>query len=188
MQGKSQVSQEQSTSLACSTIVHAYIIANQLEKALTFLHRIQTEDAGDVETLCLKVFMEDKGSFLPPEHAPLSLRDKLQFLRAMRERLKIHPTRLAYESLLESCAKEKDVRHAADILQMMISDKLAFNVFTYLIILRIFTCARDSERASALVCKMAETMSEKGLEDKHVKFIILKILKGGNMIDKSVSI
>ncbi|MCO5596058.1 hypothetical protein L7F22_050115 [Adiantum nelumboides] len=148
--------------------------------ALVFLKKVQLEDAGDVETLCLKVFVEDKGDVAVSKHVHLSLKDKLHFLQGMREELRIQPTRLAYESLLQSCAKENDAHHAEAVLRMMRSDKLQLNVFTYLIMLRISVCTGDTERAFDLLSEMKQTMQGYGVLDEHVKMIILRILRKGH--------
>ncbi|KAI5078452.1 hypothetical protein GOP47_0006123 [Adiantum capillus-veneris] len=178
VQGRSRVIQEEMMSVACSHIVHALISHNHLEGALIFLQKVQLEDAGDVETLCSKVFIE--GEIAVPNRVHLSLKDKLQFLEAMREKLRIQPTRLAYESLLQSCAKEKDAYHAEAVLLMMRSDRLQLNMFTYMIILRIIVSTGDKEKVTVLLSEMNQTMQVNGLADKHVKMIIKKILKSGN--------
>lgn len=178
LQTKNRVQQEELISLACSTIVHAFIRKNQLERALEFLQEIQKDNAGDVETLCLKVFTEDK---CDTTSRPLTLMDKLAFLGTMRDQLNVQPTRLAYESLLESCAKDKNVECAAQVLDMMKTDNLKLNVFTYLILLRVVVSSGDLKSLNVFLSKMRRAVENSGLHDAHVKLVVSKILESANV-------
>lgn len=181
LQKRSRVIQEKLSSLVCCSMVHSLIHHNQLEKALDFLQKIQRDNAGDVETLCLKVFTQDtyKPSFIQHEH--MSLKDKLEFLRAMRDRLKVQPTRLAYEFLLETCAREKNFTCADHVLQMMKSDNLVLNIFTYLILLRLVVASENLDVLKSFLPKMRRAVENRGLQDNHVKLMVNHILQGANV-------
>eukprot|EP00250_Pteridium_aquilinum_P011437 c20069_g1_i1 orf=227-2725(+) len=180
VQTRNRVLQDELISHACCTIVHGLIHHNNLERAVKFLQKVQQEKAGDVETLCLKVFTEDKCETTSVQHVHLALKDKLKFLEAMRKMLKVQPTRLAYESLLESCAREKNAHCADLVLHMMNDDNFQFNVFTYLILLKIVVSRRDLESIKLLLSEMRQAVENSGLQDDHVKLVVREIMRSAN--------
>lgn len=176
METKNRVNQEELMSIACCAVVHPLIHHNELEKALKFIQQVQRDNVGDVETLCLKVFTNDDGKNTSEQEMHLTLEDKLKFVKAMRERLKLQPTRIAYESLLESCAREKDTDRADYVVQMMKSDNLHANIFTYLILLRIAVSGGDLKKVKKLLTEMRREMESSGLHDDHVIKVVTQIL------------
>lgn len=177
IKAKNQVQREEQISSACVSVVHSLILHKQLGRAVEFLQQVQREKIGDVETLCLKVFQSNSRNQVSQEASvQLSLDDKFKFVESMHQKLKLQPTRIAFEGLLESCAKEKDVHRAQYVVQMMKQNNLHLNIFTYLILFRTVVSAGNQDEAKETTIEMKRAMDNYGLKDAHVKIIIWQIL------------
>eukprot|EP00249_Psilotum_nudum_P011754 c23361_g1_i2 orf=253-1875(+) len=178
MKSCSQVLQDERISVVCVIIVVCCIRHKELGRVVDFMQNLQEDGIGDVEILCTKVFLHGTEHIDEEGNVnKLNLEDKLIFIRAMWKKLHLRPSRLAFEALLKSCAKEHDGEKAECIIEMMKYGKLRPNVFTLLIMFQAFVAAKDEAKAEKVLMEIKRTMNDNNLEDEDVNWLLSETLK-----------
>ncbi|XP_026392488.1 pentatricopeptide repeat-containing protein At4g04790, mitochondrial-like isoform X1 [Papaver somniferum] len=143
----------------CGRIILYCVRHNLLSSAVDLLKKLK-----DIDELSSYAVVNQAFAYLS-EAEPTAVEVGLDFLRAVKEEVGLHPSRTSLDFLLSACASAKDAKRAWLIWEEYQKAGLLYNVLSYLRMYQVLLICGEFEAANIMLKNIAT-------DDPHVRCII----------------
>ncbi|KAI3895436.1 hypothetical protein MKW92_044300 [Papaver armeniacum] len=143
----------------CERIILYCVRHNLLSSAVDLLKKLK-----DIDELSSYAVVNQAFAYLS-EAEPTAVEVGLDFLRAIKEEVNLHPSRTSLDFLLSACASAKDAKRAWLIWEEYQKAGLLYNVLSYLRMYQVLLICGEFEAANIMLKNIAT-------DDPHVRCII----------------
>ncbi|XXG82968.1 hypothetical protein AAC387_Pa10g0838 [Persea americana] len=143
----------------CSRVVLYCVRYKHLSSAVDLLKKLKEKDEAVTYLVFDQIFSQISDT------EPTDLESGMYLLQAIKEELRLCPSRTSLDFLLSTCASARDPHHAQLIWEEYQKANLCFNVMTYLRMYQVLLASGMRDSAQKLLKKIPE-------DDPHVRQII----------------